>query len=202
MVLIAITAATTYGARSQTSNSTTGACSPIILNNSETVTIECKGISQETQMQMLEILNSIIKRQLDPAAVMSKLDEIGKGVDKLKGSAVDAARGVISIYDFNGIKRVQIAGRTEVSAGREATTFGGMVKLIQGKQWSELADVCEREITKTPEWLTPFLFAGIAYANLGRRDLALTRLEHVVERAGSDPAYKDAQRFIDALRVR
>jgi len=65
-------------------SSTSGPCSPIAPNNSGSVTINCPGLSKQEGDQMLKILNKILGDQLDPEAVMTKLDEIQKGVNEIK----------------------------------------------------------------------------------------------------------------------
>jgi len=49
-------------------------------------------------------------------------------------------------------------------------------------------------------WLTPYLFSGIAHANLGEIKQAMERLQFVIARAGDDPNYRDASRILDSLR--
>jgi hypothetical protein len=109
-VALAISLALAGPVHPQASNTTTGACSPIVSQNSGPVTIECSGISEDVQRQLTEVLNSILQKQLDPAAVMSKLDEIAKGVGDLKEKAFDAERGILTTYEFNGAKREQAGG--------------------------------------------------------------------------------------------
>ena len=58
---------------------TTGLCSPAVTGSENTFTINC-GIGQEQGQKMLVILNKILANQLDPDAVMRKLDEIEKEV--------------------------------------------------------------------------------------------------------------------------
>jgi len=52
----------------------------------------------------------------------------------------------------------------------------------------------------TPEWLTPILFAGVAYANLGNKQKAIELLTKVVGRAAGDTAYQDASRILEILK--
>ena len=52
-----------------------------------------------------------------------------------------------------------------------------------------MRDLCETQIEKTPEWLTPYLCSGVAHANLGQRAEAMRRLEHVEEAAAGNPLY-------------
>ena len=68
------------------------AASPIVTSNLAAVTIECKGMSEQPQKQLVDILNSILQKQLDPAAVMAKLDDIASGAGELKSKSIDAER--------------------------------------------------------------------------------------------------------------
>jgi hypothetical protein len=188
-------------ARAETStNTTTGSCSPVVTGNKGAVTIVCTGTSDEVGEGLTAILNRILEKQLDPQLVISKLDEIGRGVDDLKRRAVDAERGVSSTYDFNGTKRETSAGRVVATMGVEAAVFQQMRDLNSKGEWKLLADLCEKQIVATPKWLTPYFFAGTAYANLGRKDEAVTRLQQVVDNAGNDPAYGQAKEFLARLR--
>lgn len=180
-------------AMAQTTTSTSGPCSPIAPNNSGSITIECPGMSEEQARKMVAILNKIVANQLDPAAVMAKLDEIGKDVKTLKA-------GIYSGYDFNGAKRERRPGVDSVTAGPEIVVFQQMIKLHHDHNWGELLKVAEDEIKTSPEWLTPYLFSGIANANLGNRDAAIQRLTYVRDEAAGNPDYADADRILRLLQ--
>jgi hypothetical protein len=72
-------------ASAQQTSTTSGPCSPIAPNNSGTITIQCDGIASKLGNQLVAILNRIAKNQLDPNAVMAKLDEIQNGITEIKG---------------------------------------------------------------------------------------------------------------------
>ena len=172
-----------------------GACSPPIASNSGTITIQCSGLSKEVSDQIIQILNKILSSQADQKEVLKQLSALGKGYDALATRSIDAQRGVISIYDFNGAKREQVAGRTTLTAGTEVGVFHEMSRLESQKQWKDLITLSEAQISKTPTWLTPYLFAGESYAALGDTSKALARFEYVVSQAGSDPQYQMAAKW-------
>jgi hypothetical protein len=62
---------------------THGACSPANSGDRNVFNITC-GIGREQGDKLLEILNRITANQLDPTAVMGKLDELKKDMDDLK----------------------------------------------------------------------------------------------------------------------
>ena len=110
-----------------------------------------------------------------------------------------AARGVTKTYDFNGARRQTTAGSSQVVVGSEVEVFEQMAKLDQAKDFTHLLEVCEQQKLKTPEWLTPFLFCGAAYANIGARDKAIENLTHVTDNAPGDPNYQLAGELLARL---
>ena len=71
-----------------------------------------------------------------------------------------------------------------------------MVELLSPrKHWTVLIEVAAHQIVETPEWLTPFLYSGVGYANIGETQKAIKRLEYVRVQSGGDPAYADAERI-------
>jgi hypothetical protein len=60
-----------------------GVCSPAINGNVNTITVTCTGMSKETAADMVQLLNNILSRQLDPKKVYSQLDSISGTVADL-----------------------------------------------------------------------------------------------------------------------
>ena len=114
--------------------------------------------------------------------------------------AKKAARGISSTYDFKGVKRDIAPGRINAIIGEETEVFAKMFNLEKEKKYSELSSLCKKQISKTPEWLTPYLFLGIAEANMGNKDDAISNFEYVIANAPDDPDYKQAKEFIKMLK--
>jgi hypothetical protein len=74
-----------------------------------------------------------------------------------------------------------------------------MGKLESEKNWKELRTLAEQQIKKTPDWLTPYLFSGVAEANLGNKAAAIARLKYVRDQAAGNPDYADAERLLKML---
>jgi tetratricopeptide (TPR) repeat protein len=110
-----------------------------------------------------------------------------------------AGRGVVSIYSYNGVKRQTYGGNINAVAGEECEIFQRMVVLEQSKDFPELIKLCKQQIKKTPDWLTPYLFLGIAQANMGSKDEAIKNIRHVVDNAPEDPEYKQAEEVLKQL---
>ncbi len=103
-------------------------------------------------------------------------------------------------YDFNGTKHVQQGNRFQAIVGKELVVFNQLLALQKQQDWITLRDTCEAQIKETPEWLTPYLFAGVALSNMGKREEAIKQLEYVSEKSGGREEYKDAERILRELR--
>ncbi len=103
-------------------------------------------------------------------------------------------------YTFPGDKRVTDQGGSDLYVGAKYDAFAKIGALRKDGKWEELASRCEEEIRDAPEWLTPYLYAGEAYKELGNRGKAIERLEHVAELGGRLPEYADATRWLKELR--
>jgi hypothetical protein len=166
---------------------TTGHCSPAVTGNSNQFTINCQGIGKEQGQKMLDILNKILTNQLDPKAVMAKLDEILKAVNPNIPAKT---------YFCNGFWRTAGPGAyagMEVTMGGDDTAFQNMLQHLNSKQYADLLKDCLSQISSAPEWLTPRLFCGLAYLGLGDKVKAKEMLAEFDSRTG--PAYD-----VDACR--
>ena len=101
-------------------------------------------------------------------------------------------------YDCNGTWKSQ--GPGEHSAMEVDTcwpkcekpkVFDDMMALNNARNYPELMARCEKEIKTTPEWLTPYLFCGLADAASGDLAQLKARLAYYDEHAG--PAYNTGQ---------
>ena len=55
---------------------TSGPCSPAVSGINNRITIECEGITKEQADQLLELLNKVASKQLDPKQVADRLEDI------------------------------------------------------------------------------------------------------------------------------
>ena len=104
-------------------------------------------------------------------------------------------------YDFNGVKHIRTGHNFRTIAGDETEIFERLCDLEREGQWAEVRDLSEEQIRKTPEWLTPYLCAGVAFANLGEEKDAIRRLEYVDKMAPGDSNYAAAGRILRQLRT-
>jgi hypothetical protein len=141
------------------------------------------------------LLNKILQNQkAETDELMSQMDKCVEGVKR-------AEKQIYSGYDFNGAKREQRPGYGGVTVGAETSVFQQMINLQNNRQWEELLKVSEDEIRTTPDWLTPYLFSGIANANLGNTAAAIERLTFVRDEAAGNPDYADADRILRLLQI-
>ncbi|MGA9389362.1 MAG: hypothetical protein WBV69_02850 [Candidatus Sulfotelmatobacter sp.] len=183
-------------ALAQQSATTSAQCSPIAPNNTGTITIKCSGLSPDQAKSLAGIpslINKILQGQKDQTAeIMSRLSDCVEGIKQ-------ARHGIYSGYDFNGAKRDQRPGVISLNTGPEVTVFQHLLDLQQQKDWKGLLEASEDQIKKTPDWLTPYLFSGIANLNLGNRDAGIKRLAYVKSEEEGNPDYADAARILSQL---
>ena len=159
---------------------TAGACSPAVTGSNNAFTIHC-AINKEQGQKMLVILNKILSNQMDPDAVMAKLDEILKAVNPNIPAKT---------YFCNGQWRTAGPGANagfEINMGGDDSAFQEMVRLNNSRQYPELLKVCLAQIQTTPGWLTPRLFCGLAYLGAGDKVKAKAMLVEFDSKTG--PAY-------------
>lgn len=103
-------------------------------------------------------------------------------------------------YDFNGVKHIRTGHNFRTIAGKETDIFEQLCELERRGEWIAVRDLCQAQIQKTPEWLTPYLCAGVAMANLGEEKTAIRHLEHIEKMAPEDSNYAAAARILRQLR--
>ena len=87
-----------------------------------------------------------------------------------------------------------------IEFGSEIEVFKKIQELEEKKQYGELVTICEKQIKETPEWLTPYLYLGVALANLGYKDRAIDIFEYVKENSFGDPKYSQVNEFLEKLK--
>src|SRR5258708_16779170 len=110
---------------------TIGTCSPAVTGSQNTFTINC-GIDKKQGQKMLDILNKILANQLDPDAVMAKLDEILKAVNPNIPAKT---------YFCNGRWKTSGPSATaafSINVGGDSSAFQEMATLNNSRQYSGL----------------------------------------------------------------
>jgi len=121
----------------------------------------------------------------------------------LKEDVQKAGRGVTASFDFNGARRSSSrAGYINVSDGPEVKVFAKMNDLQKNQDWAGLLEICEKQVKETSDWLTLYIFRGVAHANLGQLNLARSDFEHVVKESNGDPDYKEATSLLERINAK
>jgi tetratricopeptide (TPR) repeat protein len=128
------------------------------------------------------------------------LEEKEEKIKELEVKVKKSERGISSIYDFNGAKRTTTLGRISVVVGPEVQVFQIINALEKRKNYLELIKLCEQQIKETPEWLTPYYYLGIAYANTGNEVRAIELFEYVLKNAPGDTNYSQSKDFLKKLK--
>jgi len=160
---------------------------------------------QDGNKELIEGKNTLIKQNQEfnnkVERYQKDLEDKEKEIKKLEEKALKAERGISATYDFNGAKRTTTRpGHISLNVGPETEVFRKISELEKQRNYPEIINICEQQITKTPEWLTPYLFLGIAYANIGNKTKAKEFFEYVLKQAPGDPAYKQAEVFLGKLK--
>ena len=173
--------ATALLAQSQTGPATaSGNCGIANTGSGNTFNISC-GIGKQQGEALLKIINKILANQIDPEAVMKKLDEILHAVNPNLPAKT---------YFCNGQWKTVGPSATaalSVDVGGDDKAFQEMVQMNNARQYSDLLKACLAQIESTPDWLTPRLLCGLAYLGMGDKQGASAMLKEFDLRTG--PAY-------------
>lgn len=104
-------------------------------------------------------------------------------------------------YEFDGTIRQTHGGVIRLIEGSEEhKVFIQLDRLEKERKYPELLSLCKTQITKTPDWLTPYYFLGFAQANTGLTKDAISTFEYVIKNSFDDPHYQQATEFINFLK--
>lgn len=99
-----------------------------------------------------------------------------------------------------GAQRTTGPGRFGVVAGEAFGKFQELLKIHNDHDWNGLIEESDKQIVKTPEWLTPYYFKAIGLANMGKKPEALALLEHVDKQTQGNKQFDDVRRVLKQLR--
>jgi hypothetical protein len=130
-----------------------------------------------------------------------QLEEKQKQIDELNGKAANASRGITKFRAFDGSYREAKTGfsKTVIGGSFEEEVFPSLNKLSEDKNWALLEVACTEVISKSPEWMTPYYFRGLARANLSKLDLAKSDLDMVFANVGDTPEYVQARKWLAGI---
>ena len=175
-------------------------CSFSTTKTKDYISIQCQGLNPEQServsaaFNILPVMNKLLEDKLDPETVTTKLEELAKSASKV-------AR--VKTYFCDGMWKSgapEAKGVLDSKTGGNDSEFLGMIGLLEKKQYPELLTKCLANIKSTPEWLTPRLFCGLAYAGMNRNADAQRMLTEFQKNAGPDYDVPDCHNMSVLLR--
>jgi hypothetical protein len=139
--------------------------------------------------------------------ISARLDACVDNAAAARRSAAAAIQGTTKIYSFDGrfittISHNGVGEQRDLSADdKPLPEFDHMKMLDQTRQWSALTDFCQGVEKERPEWLTPYLVEGEAWAQLGQTSKAIPLLKHVRDESGGNSDYVAASKLLSQLGV-
>jgi hypothetical protein len=127
-----------------------------------------------------------------------QINQVGANSQATINPDVNPYKPIIT-YERNGFQRITSPGKVMAGNG-EMEAFQKMNDLYGAKDWRNLIDLCESEMKKAPEWYTPYIYAGVAYGNLGQVEKAIEDLEHADKHVGDVSGYEDVRQDLTILK--
>jgi tetratricopeptide (TPR) repeat protein len=72
-------------------------------------------------------------------------------------------------------------------------------ELTEARDYKALETEAAEQVENNPDWMTPYVYLGVAERHLGKRREALSHFVHVVENGPADPAYPQAERALKLM---
>jgi hypothetical protein len=176
--------------------------------NATSVTIKCSGLTIEQQkllQNIPDLLNKLLNAQRnDNFQILAKLDSCIDDAAMARRSAAAAIRGVTTVYSFDGgvvttVSHIGGGDQKNMIANGPAPEFYQLLQFEKDHKWQEMIDSAETTIKSKPDWLTPYLYEGEAYLNLGQTEKAVPFLKHVRDESGGSPEYANAAKWLAQL---
>jgi hypothetical protein len=141
-----------------------------------------------------ELLKQVSVYKTDLTAKDAKIKELSEKTDK-------ASRGITDTFDFNGSRRDNRPGVFNLTTDTpEAKIFQQLVQLERNHDYAAIISICEKEVKETSEWLTPYLFLGVSYLNIGDKAKGVEYLTYVKDHAYGNPEYAHAEELLRQVR--
>lgn len=108
-------------------------------------------------------------------------------------------------WTFEGTKKIwKTPMDLDWSPSIKFKEFDEMINLEKERKYPDLISLCKKQIAETPKWITPYLFLGIAQANIKLKEEAIVNLKYVVKNVSTtldpdNPNYQSATRILKLL---
>jgi hypothetical protein len=112
----------------------------------------------------------------------------------------------VTTYDCAGDQKwvgqtTEGAATTNINRDVEKGIAEKMAQLTNARDYRGLLSLCAEKMKSAPEWMTPYLFCGVAYLNTGQKEKAKDLL--TVYETNKGPAYEgdaNCKQLLDYLR--
>jgi hypothetical protein len=99
-------------------------------------------------------------------------------------------------YTFEGHRRERTSGGSGITVGAEEVAFKKLLDLQGKHDWGALVIFCEEQRKKTPEWITPIAFEGLAYGKMNNGAQAVAYFKLADEQIAGNPDYEELSVFV------
>lgn len=169
-----------------------------VSKSQEKLLIENEFLKQKSDSCFTSNQNMIIELKKYQIMIQQKNLEI----DKLKNDLKFAEEGKTISYDYSGNRR-ESNGHGSINIEEntpEKEAFKKLSELYNSHQYQEIINYCSKLIKLNSHWYTPFVFRGVAYANLKNKSKAIEDLTFAVKHTPSDPDYQEARELLQKVK--
>lgn len=121
-------------------------------------------------------------------------------IKELRSSAQRTSQGIYDRWEYDGSRRETHGGTTNITEGHEIEIFQQIIDLEKKQDFASMINLCLLQIEETPDWLTPYFYLGVAYANTGRLEEAAEKMQYVIDNSFGDPAYSHVAKLLKKIR--
>jgi len=181
---------------------TNGGCSPAVTASGATITIKTCGLSNAQVAEWRAAIQQFLAKQIDPKVLVALLDDIKSRQIRIEKGALKIGRAGTAVQHKYLPGGMKIVAKPEgiIAEEGESAMFKRMVDAQGARDGDTLLKLCDEEVAKVPEWLTPYAFRGIALFLLSRNPEAIQQLNLFIEASAGDIQFADMR--ADAIRSR
>ena len=81
----------------------------------------------------------------------------------------------------------------------EMEVISRLQSLLAARDYAALEEAAGEQVRRNPNWMTPYVYQGVAARHLGQRQKALQSFVYVVENGAGDPAWSQAERALKLM---
>ncbi|MDD4736686.1 MAG: tetratricopeptide repeat protein [Kiritimatiellae bacterium] len=137
--------------------------------------------------------------------------ELQQTLERLEKKAPNAASATATVWPVSEKTPGPSVGGKPVEPSRAETmeepdegesemdVISRLQSLLAGRDYAALEEAASEQVRRNPNWMTPYVYQGVAARHLGRRQKALQSFVYVVENGAGDPAWSQAERALKLM---